>query len=138
MAIHPNSIVNYVPQNSIKEIHHMEFGDIYFLRNTIIAEIAEGMVYGWESGKKVIELAEKFYGIDSRLNYMANRIHDYTVIAQDWTRFFSENKSLQNFCIVTHGNTGVTNIAIERIFYKDGEIQHFTNLIDALKFLKEM
>lgn len=134
MNIHPNSVINFLPPEYIKQIHQLDFGNIIFLDKTIVTEINEGVIYGWEYGSQVISLAEKYYGKDFYVNYMANRIHDYSVVAQDWSKFFEENRRLRSFCIVTHSMIGTTNIAIERLFYKEGKIMHFTDLKLALEY----
>lgn len=134
MSYHPNSVINHLPDEAIKEVHHLDFGDIIFLDKTIVTEIKEGVTYGWEYGLEVIKLAEEFYGKNFYVNYLANRIYDYAVIAQDWNRFFEQNRQLRSFSIVTHGKTGTTNIAIERLFYKEGKIMHFTDLKTALEY----
>lgn len=134
MDFHPKSVINRVPKESIKEIHHLDFGDVIFLDKTIVTELNEGIIYGWEKGKLVIELAEKCFGRDFYVNYMANRIYDYSVIAQDWKKFFEDNRKLRSFCIVTYGQTGITNLAMERLFYKEGKIMHFTDLTLALQY----
>lgn len=134
MQTHPNSVVNIIPNESIMEIHHLDFGDIIFLDKTIITELSEGITYGWEQGSQVIALAEKCFGKDFYVNYISNRLHDYSVVAQDWSKFFEQNRQLRSFCIVTPSKTGTTNIAVERIFYKQGNIMHFTDLSEALRF----
>ena len=134
MNYHPNSVINHLPEEAIKEIHQLDFGNVIFLDKTIVTELNEGIVYGWEKGLKVIELAEKYYGKNFYVNYMANRIYDYSVIAQDWNKFFEQNRRLRSFCIVTHSRSGTTNIPIERLFYKEGKIMHFTDLHLALKY----
>ena len=134
MDTHPNSVLNSVPKESIKEVHRLDFGDVIFLDKTIVTELNEGITYGWEKGSLVIKLAEKCFGKDFYVNYMANRIYDYSVIAQDWIKFFEENRKLRSFCIVTYGQTGQTNLAIERLFYKKGKIMHFTDLKLALQY----
>ncbi|MBT8296165.1 MAG: hypothetical protein KJP01_04285 [Gramella sp.] len=134
MSRHPNSVINFVNNEAILEIHHLDFGDVIFLDKTIVTELNEGINYGWEQATEVIALAEKFYGKDFYVNYMANRIHDYSVQAQDWLKFFENNRQLRSFCIVTHGKTGITNIAIERLFYKQGNIMHFKDIKLALEY----
>ena len=134
MSFHTDSVINLLPKDSILEIHHLDIGDIIFLNKTIVTELKEGVTYDWHGGLQVISLAEKFYGKNFYVNYIANRIHDYAVKAQDWTKFFQENRSLRTFCIVTYGKTGTTNIAIERLFYKEGKIMHFTDLKMALQY----
>lgn len=134
MAHHPNSVINFLPRKSIKQIHHLDFGDIIFLDKTIVTELNEGITYGWEKGSQVIALAEDYFGKDFYVNYMSNRIYDYSVLAQDWIKFFEQNRRLRSFCIVTHNEIGTTNIAIERLFYKDGKIMHFKDLKQALEY----
>ncbi len=134
MISHPNSVISFLPESSIREIHQLDFGNIIFLDKTIVTELDEGIVYNWEKGTQVINLAENYFGKDFYVNYMANRINEYSVVAQDWSKFFEENRKLRSFCIVTHSATGTTNIPIERLFYKEGKIMHFTDLELALKY----
>lgn len=134
MGNHPNSIINLIPEEKLKEIHHLDFGTIFFLDNTVVTELNEAINYDWEKSAQVISLAEKFYGKDFYIHYIANRINDYSVVAQNWLKFFDQNRKLRSFSIVTYGITGTTNIAIERLFYKEGKIHHFTDLTEALKF----
>ncbi|WP_166435168.1 hypothetical protein [Christiangramia sabulilitoris] len=134
VAIHPNSVLNIIPSKDVLQKHQLDFGDFIFLENTIVAELNEGITFGWELAKQVIALAEKVYGKDLHVNYISNRMYDYSVVAQDWLKFFNQNRKFRSFCIVTHGWTGTTNIKIERLFYKEGEIKHFTDLKEALAF----
>lgn len=138
MANHPKSIINLIPEENMKEIHHLDFGTIFFLDNTVVTELNEAINYDWEKSFQLITIAEKLYGKDFYVHYIANRINDYSVVAQDWLKFFDQGRKLKSFCIVTHGDTGTTNIAIERLFYKDDTIHHFTDLAEALKFTGDM
>ncbi len=138
MGTHPNSIINLLSIDEIKEIHHLNFGDIFFLKNTMVTELNDAIHFDWEKAILLIDLAEKFYGKELFMNYIANRIYDYSVVAQNWLKFFEQDRKLKSFSIVTYGQTGMTNIVMERLFYKKGKIQHFTNLTEALKFTGDL
>lgn len=131
-----NSVINIIPEKDIKQSHNLEFGNFYFLKNTIISEVKESVTYDWNKAQQIIKLAEEFFGPDFHVNYIANRINDYSVVAQDWIKFFKQNRKLKSFCIVTYSKVGRINLVMERFFYKPSHIHHFTNLQDALDFIQ--
>ncbi len=135
MYNHPHSVINFLPKNAIREIHKLDFGDIFFLENTIVTELHEGIIYGWEKAKEIIQLAENFFGKDFYVNYIANRIYDYSVIAPDLLKFFESKRRLRSFCIVSQSTK---SIALEQLFYKEGRIMHFTDLKLALDFTGDL
>jgi len=98
LSKHPKSIVNLIPEKIFQEVHQLSFGDIYFLENTIVTELN----FGWEYGSEIIPLAEKHFGRQFFINYFSNRIYDYSLIAQDWRKFFDQNRKLKNSASLLH------------------------------------
>lgn len=121
-------------------IHRLDFGDFYFFKNLVVGEIHDEVLFNWQKAKEVIDLAEEVLGKGCKPYYISNRINDYSIIAKDWLKFFKYRYSLKNYIIVTYKNSSIMNMMFERLFYKDtqdGLILRFSNLGDAINFIKE-
>lgn len=131
------SVLDIIHPLQIRQIHRLEFGNFFFLQNTIIAEISEGIVYDWSKGKQVIDLALEAYGPNFPLHYISNRINDYSVRPQDWLKFKDHRHYLRTYSIVTYDKTGFTNLIFEKLFYTS-KIYHFQDLPSALNFVDHL
>ena len=101
----------------ILEEHHFSFGSFYFFDDFIIAEINEGELFDWNKAAKVIEVGEKFYGANgNQINYISNRVHDYSIKPQDWLRYLNMRKIFKVFAVVAYRKTAIYNLVIERFF----------------------
>ncbi|TBW29199.1 hypothetical protein [Gramella sp. KN1008] len=129
------SVLDIVPYDQITKIHHLEFGNFYFLDNIIIAEVFEGVVYDWSKGRLVFALAAQHFG-RSPVHYISNRINDYSIRPQDWRSFYEHKQYLESYCIVTYTSSGYTNLLFEQLFYSS-QIYHFHDLENALTFVKQ-
>ncbi|MCG9972362.1 hypothetical protein [Christiangramia crocea] len=130
------SVVDIVSRKQIKEVHKLGYGNFFFLEGVIVAEVNEGITYDWPKGKNIIDLALNYYGSCSSVHYISNRINDYSVRPQDWTKFNTYQKHLKTYSIVTYGKSGFTNLIFERMFFPY-QIHHFYNLEMALEFVDE-
>ena len=129
-----NSVVDIVSPLQIQEAHKLSYGNFYFLSRTIVAEISEGIIYDWSKGKHIIDLALDHYGLYNPVHYISNRIYDYTIRTQDWTKFISYHRHLASYCVVSYAKTGVSHMIFERIFFRS-QIHHFSSLQEALHFV---
>ena len=70
----------------------------------------------------MLEVGEKFYkNKGSQVNYISNRVHDYSIKPQDWLAYLNKRDLFRVFAVVTYRKTAIYNLVIERFFYK-GEI----------------
>ncbi|MEH6657207.1 hypothetical protein [Leeuwenhoekiella marinoflava] len=121
----------------IKEEHRFEFGVFYFFDEFIISEINEGETFEWNKASKVIKVGKQFYkNKNHKINYISNRINDYSIKPQDWITYLNKYNLLNIFAVVTHRKTAIHNLIIERLFYK-GDIFSFDSLLEAVNFIRE-
>lgn len=121
---------------NVKEVHHLSFGSYYFFDNYIISEIHDEVLFNWEKAQEVIQIAEKFYGSDYQPHYIANRIYDYSIVPNDWLKFFKTRYRLKSFLIVSSNKSSVVNFTFEKIFYK-GNIRKFHSLKEAIPLINK-
>lgn len=121
----------------VREKHELPFGVFYFFDNFIISEIKEGVLFEWEKAEEIINLGIQFYGNDTNhLNYISNRINDYSIKPQDWLKFLNMGKRFRQFAVVTYRAKSIPNLIIERFFYKD-TILTFDSLLEAVNFIRK-
>lgn len=119
----------------IREEHRFEFGVFYFFDDFIISEINEGETFEWDKAFEVIKVGEQFYkNKTTKINYISNRINDYSIKPQDWLTYLNKHNIFNVFAVVTYRKTAIHNLIIERFFYK-GEIFSFDSLLEAVNFI---
>jgi hypothetical protein len=123
-------------ENEIEDIYILEYGTFYFCSQYVISEINEGVNFDWELAQEVIELVYAHYGTEVEISYISNRIHSYSLVPQDWLKFFSARHSMRCFGIVTYTKAGLMNVMLEKLFFQ-GKIKKFETLIDATDWVKE-
>ena len=126
---------------NIKEIREYQFGTFFFFEGLVIGELNEGITFGWEMGKKVLDAAKDFFGDDLPIAYISNRINDYYVVPSDWSKFFKNRNQLDLYCVVGETKGSFASLVMERVFFKNS-IKQFTDLEKAitwsLKRIKEI
>lgn len=108
----------------------LPFGIFYFFDDFIISEIDEGIHFDWGKGKQIIKIAERYYGGNSNVVYISNRINSYSLSPMDWLKFNKKYK-MHEFIIVSKSKIGITNIFLEKIFSKIN-IKSFNDIDDAI------
>lgn len=120
----------------IKEFDY-SYGTIFVFKGFIISEINEGVNFTWKDhARPMADDVSGFlgtYGVD--LIYISNRINSYSVVPQDWLKFFKSSYSLKGYYVVSPNRKGTFNLAIESLFFKN-KIKNFTSLDEAIKLAK--
>ena len=124
-------------KGQILKEHSFKFGDFYFFENFVVAEIAEGELFDWERAQMVIDLATDFYGADAKVNYISNRIYNYSIVPQDWIKFYKNRYQLKSFSVVTYSQSGLINMVFERMFSRI-TIKKFESVMDAVAHVYAM
>ena len=124
-----NSVYN------LEEVHMLPFGRFYFFDDFIISEISEGVLFDWEKAKKVIDLAYAHYGPNPKLVYISNRIYSYSVVPQDWLKFFSNKHPLIAMAVVSKNKTSTINLMMEKLFFFS-KLKKFNDLESAIAWAK--
>ncbi len=121
---------------NIKEIREYHFGKFYFFDSLVIGELNEGITFGWEMGKRVIDAAREVFGEDMPISYISNRINNYYVVPTDWAKFFRNRHQLDFYCVVGNTKGSFASLVMERMFFKNS-IKQFSDLEKAIQWSLE-
>lgn len=113
------------------------FGNVFVFKEFIVSELNEGIIFSWEHQGRVIaeDVTELLDTNGSDLVYISNRIHSYSVIPSDWTKFYKTRYTLKAYCVVSQSRIGVMNSKIENLFYKN-EVKQFNTIYEAVNWAK--
>lgn len=122
----------------LKEINY-SFADLFVFKYFVVFEINEGVVYTWENHaeKVLFDISEYLEtdGADREIIYISNRINSYSVVVQDWIKFYKSKYKLKEFYLVNPTHKGKFNWVVESIFFK-GKVKHFTSVEEAINVAK--
>ncbi len=122
--------------HELEDVYILESGMYYFFKDFIISEVNEGVLFNWEMGADLIELAYNHYGPDAEVSYISNRVNQYSTVPQDWLKFFNKNHQIKRFAIVTYTEIGIVNVMLEKIFFKS-KLKRFDNLYEAVHWVTD-
>lgn len=122
--------------DEIEEIYIVESGTFYFCSQFVISEINEGINFDWKLAQEVIDLVYTHYGAEVEISYISNRVNSYSLVPQDWLKFFEARHSILSFSIVTYTKAGLMNIMLEKLFFKS-KMKKFEKLYEATDWIKE-
>lgn len=120
----------------VKELNY-KFGDVFVFDGFVISEIKEGVSFSWdEHAKRVIEdVIEITKCNGSDLIYLSHRIHSYSLVPQDWLKFFKNSFSLKGYGVIGYQNISFVNTVIENLFFNK-KIRRFSDLNQAIQWVK--
>ncbi|MDY8136155.1 hypothetical protein [Aquimarina sp. 2201CG5-10] len=122
-------------------IQELEFscGTYYLFDTFIVSEVDEGVVYTWEDhGKPIVEELTYLYENNGEdLVYIANRVHSYSVKANDWIKFFTSNYKLKGYGIVNYSSKGMLAALVEKLFMRNS-FKNFDKLEDAIAWARSL
>jgi len=121
----------------LKELNY-PYADIFIFKGYVISEIKEGINFNWDQhAKHIIDDVVSFLGTDgSDIIYISNRIYSYSVMAQDWVKFFKHNYSLKGYYVVSDRKTSVLGFIIENLFFKN-KMKKFASLYEAINWVEK-
>lgn len=102
----------------IKKTHELEIGTFFFFEKFIVAEINEGENVNYIKCQELIKLAIDFYPNEIKVNYISNRINEYSVSPVDWLKFLKNVDRIKNYYIVCSSKSSFTNLIFEKLFFK--------------------
>ena len=122
--------------NVLEDVYILNSGTYYFFEDFIISEIREGLLFNWEMAQELINLAEKHYGKNNKVAYISNRVYSYSLVPQDWLKFFKARNSISAFAVVSYSKYERSDILLERLFFKS-KIKKFFDLTEAVIWARE-
>ncbi|MFT5752412.1 MAG: hypothetical protein ACI828_001929 [Flavobacteriales bacterium] len=84
----------------------------------MISEMNEGINFDWKLVQEVIALGYTHYGAEVEISYISNRVNSYSLVPQDWLKFFEARHSILSFGSVTYTKAGLMNIMLKNLFFK--------------------
>ena len=102
--------------NQIIEIHKVKHGELYFLKDMVVAEFNEGVHVDFNSSEKNIILIVDFYGYERPFGYLCNRINDFSISPLDYPKFNKALPNLEMYGIVHKNHFDRINYNIEKRF----------------------
>jgi len=118
----------------IEDIYVSPYGNFFFFNNFIVSEIHEGVDFTWKTAQETLKAMKKHYG-DRPVTYISNRIHEYSVRPQDWSKFVEANYKFSAYLIVSYNKRNWLNALLEKSFINT-KVERFRGLKDAINWAK--
>lgn len=116
-----------------KKIKHfkleMPFGNYYLFEKFFVGELNEGVHFDWNKTKLVAKELIEFYGSDTKVGFISNRINGYSVEPQNWQKVEKEYNLIYASAIIVYNMPSYLNASLEKHFSK--------NSIKRCKSIKE-
>nr|WP_321223044.1 hypothetical protein [uncultured Psychroserpens sp.] len=130
-----NSIKNTPLIDTLLKEFNYDFGNVFVFDGYIVSEINEGVTFTWDHhASLVVNDVTGFLGTyGGDLIYISHRIHSYSVMPNDWIKFFRHSYSLRGYGVVGYTNGSLLNTVIENLFFTK-KIKRFNNLIEAVQW----
>lgn len=113
------------------------FGTYYFTEKFIIAELHEGVHFDWDMAEELIADVIDFYGNNVKLAFISNRINDYSIDPQNWTKLEEKYNILTAGAIITYNTTTYMNASIEKLFAYNS-IKRCVSLKEAIEWVSTL
>lgn len=121
------------------ETHKIEmpYGNFYFCADFFIAELNEGVHFDWEKVDYMMSKIIEFYGPDSKLGYISNRIHSYSTDPNSWKKADKKYGVIVASAIVYYNDFAYKSASLEKLFSKKS-IKRCFNLDEAVLWMKNL
>jgi len=119
----------YRKNNCFKQ--ELNFGNLYFCENFFIVEINPEEHIGYSKLKIIFQEITNFYGINSKLVCIANRVNSYSIEPVLFNILEDEFPFLKEIGIVSYNENNHKLATVEQIIIKN-KVLRFTSLPEAL------
>ena len=118
----------------VKELNY-EYGNVYIFEGFVVSEINEEVLFSWENhAMEIVNDVTEFTGCRGEdLIYISHRIHSYSVLPNDWLKFFKQSYTLKGYGVVGYTNGSLMNTMIENLFFSK-KIKRFTDINAAVQW----
>lgn len=115
----------------------LDFGIYYLCTNFFVGELYESVHVDWTKVEELISELYTFYGENTKLAYISNRINDYSVDPQNWVKVDKHYDLLVASAIVAYNNSTYINASIEKNFTKMS-IKRCLSLTEAIEWIESL
>ncbi|WP_445735642.1 hypothetical protein [Mariniflexile sp.] len=103
----------------VESVHYkieMPFGNFYLLDKFFISELNEGVHFDWEMIKNIMEEVVDFYGENTKIGYISNRVNSYSMDPQNWIAVQNKYNMFVAGAIIYYNNMTFMNSSLEKKF----------------------
>ena len=122
----------YFKEHNLRKVE-FPFGNFYFCKHVLIAEIHEGMHFAWANAKRVVKEAVLFYGDDVSIIYLSNRVNSYSSDPYNWKKVEEKYTIIKASAIVIYNDLMLMNASLEKQF-SNISFKKFTSLDEAMQW----
>lgn len=112
----------------------LEFGRVWFLENILIAELDEGILFDVENNRKLLQIGSETFR-EQPYGYISNRKNSYAVNPMVYIES-ANAPNLKAIAVVSQSEICKQNAVLERQFYKENHFEVFSNLEEAIDWMK--
>jgi len=98
---------------NIQQIREFSFGVYYFFDQLVIAEIKEGADLKWDNAHQAVKASQSFFGKNTPVVYISNRVNSYSVLPADWIKFFKNRHQLEYYAVVGKTQSSFASLVLE-------------------------
>ncbi len=114
------------------------FGDFFFFKNFIVAEIYEGVHFSWDKVLKLVKEIYKHYGDDFKIAYISNRVNSYSIEPVTWMRLRKEGHIFVTaIAIVSYTELAVKMATLEKVF-ASASLKRCNSLAEAINWVSTL
>ena len=113
------------------------FGVYYFCDKFVIGELNEGVHLDWEKAELTIRKVIEFYGTETQIGFITNRINNYSLDPNNWRKVDEKYNLFIASAIVMYNNSTYMNASIEKQF-TEKRIKRCISLKEAIEWLMNL
>ena len=113
----------------------IDLGHLYFFETYLIAEFNEGVNINYENFNEAEVAIRKQYG-DTNFGFISNRIHSYSIVITDATKFNDAFENLSAYATVTYSSFASKVFEMENHFFKYNR-KNFSELSNAIDWVED-
>tara|TARA_R110002111_G_scaffold246439_1_gene309061 strand:- start:198 stop:611 length:414 start_codon:yes stop_codon:yes gene_type:complete len=115
----------------------MPFGTYYLCEKFFIGELHEGVHFDWKKTELVAQKLIDFYGSNAKIGFISNRIKDYSIDPNNWTKIDEKYNLIVASAIVMYNNSTYMNASLEKQFTKKS-IKRCMSLKEAINWMESL
>lgn len=127
---------NYFKNNHSYK-HVLSFGTFYLCENFYVAEINEGAHIDHENLKELMQDLVSFYGKNSKIGVIANRINAYSTNPQSFNKIDAEFNIVSASAFVLYSDLAFGNASIEKMI-TNKSIKRCESLNEAIEWISNL
>ena len=113
------------------------FGNFYLCHTFFISELHEGVHFGWEEVKLLMNKIIDFYGNNSKLVYISNRVNSYSSDPNSWEKTYKKYGVIVASAIVYYNDFTCKSASLEKLL-SEKSIKRCISLDEAILWVKTL